>query len=64
MRSFKDWPVAYKLMVAPLALVLLMMVLGGLSSWSMEQVAGRVSLVSRQLGPGIGAHSQGGGADG
>ena len=30
MRSFKDWPVAYKLMVAPLALVLLMMVLGGL----------------------------------
>ena len=53
MRSFKDWPVAYKLMVAPLALVLLMMVLGGLSSWSMEQVAGRVSLVSRQLGPAL-----------
>ncbi|MBB6341737.1 methyl-accepting chemotaxis protein [Pseudomonas fluvialis] len=53
MRGFKDWSVAYKLAVAPILMGLLLVLLGALSTFSLEQVASRVALVSEKLGPGV-----------
>lgn len=51
MQWFADLRIAYKIAIVPLVLGLLLVLLGGLSSWSLRSVASRVEVVTEDLGP-------------
>ncbi len=53
MRWFADLRIAYKIAIAPLVLCMLLIVLGLVSSLSLRNIADRVEVVTRDLGPSI-----------
>jgi len=50
---FADLRIAYKIAIVPFVLCMLLLVLGGVSSLSLRNVADRVEVVTRDLGPSI-----------
>jgi methyl-accepting chemotaxis protein len=53
MRWFADLRIAYKIAIVPVVLCLLLIILGVVSSLSMRNIADRVEVVTRDLGPSI-----------
>jgi methyl-accepting chemotaxis protein len=53
MRWFADLSVASKIAIVPAVLCALLVVLGGVSSWSLRNIADRVEVVTQELGPSI-----------
>jgi methyl-accepting chemotaxis protein len=53
MRWFADLRIAYKIAIVPVVLCLLLIILGVVSSLSLRNIADRVEVVTRDLGPSI-----------
>lgn len=53
MRWFSDLRIAYKIAIVPVVLCVLLIILGVVSSLSLRNIANRVEVVTRDLGPSI-----------